>query len=208
MNSANVTCTDVQTGSPSDSLAIATTRNWIEQFVIAHDLCPFARKVFDEGGVACIVSRGDDTEAHLRQLANSLLAMDDDSYDESGHISDRSEGSQTSFYIYPDAYADFEHYLALVEAAEILIEDMGYTDNYQLASFHPQYRFDDSEAEDAANYTNRSPFPMLHILRQRDVSLATEHHPDIESVPQHNIRKLRSIGLATLQDAFNSLKRD
>jgi hypothetical protein len=184
-----------------DSRVIARTQNWIEQFVIAHNLCPFASKVFDEGKVAYIVCHDDNTELHLRQLAGTLLAMDQ----EPGSGSEHSSDTQTCFYIYPDAYADFEHYLALVEAAEILIEDMGYTDSYQLASFHPQYLFDDADLDDAANYTNRSPFPMLHILRQQDITLATEHHPDIESVPQRNIKLLRSIGLARLQDALNRL---
>jgi len=187
-----------------DSQVITRTQNWIEQFVIANNLCPFARKVFDEGRVAYIVSRDDNTELHLRQLAATLLAMDQ----EPGSEPDQSRHTQTCFYIYPDAYSDFEHYLALVEAAETLIEDMGYTDNYQLASFHPEYLFDGADVDDAANYTNRSPFPMLHILRQQDITLASEHHPDIESVPQHNIALLRSIGLARLQDALGRLMKE
>jgi len=187
-----------------DSQVITRTQNWIEQFVIANNLCPFARKVFDEGRVAYIVSRDDNTELHLRQLAATLLAMDQ----EPGSEPDQGRDTQTCFYIFPDAYSDFEHYLALVEAAETLIEDMGYTDNYQLASFHPEYIFDGADIDDAANYTNRSPFPMLHILRQQDITLASEHHPDIESVPQHNIALLRSIGLARLQDALDRLMKE
>ena len=194
----------MQTDSSAiDSQVVASTQDWIEQFVIAHDLCPFARKVFDEGRIAYIVAHDDNTELHLRQLAGTLLAMEQ----EPGNDPDVSTDTQTCFCIYPDAYADFEHYLALVEAAETLIEDMGYTDNYQLASFHPQYRFDEADENDAANYTNRSPFPMLHILRQRDITLASEHYPDIEAVPQRNIELLRSIGLARLRDKLNRLMK-
>lgn len=187
-----------------DSQIIARTQNWIEQFVIAHDLCPFAKRVLDEGKVEYIVCHDDNTELHLRQLADTLLAMDQEPANEA----DQSTDTQTCFCIYPDAYSDFEHYLALVEAAETLIGDMGYTDSYQLASFHPEYLFDGAELDDAANYSNRSPFPMLHILRQQDITLASEHHPDIESVPQHNIALLRSIGLARLQDALDRLMKE
>ncbi len=113
---------------------------------------------------------------------------------------DEGEDIETTFIILPDNFGDFSAYLDLVEVAEKLIEKEDYEGVYQLASFHPQYCFAGESPEDAANYTNRSPYPMLHILREDSITNALENFPDPESIPEKNIAFARNKGLAYMQE--------
>ena len=116
------------------------------------------------------------------------------------HYLDKDEDIETSFIILPNNFADFTTYLNLVDMAEQLITKKNYEGVYQLASFHPQYCFAGEDKNDAANYTNRSPYPMLHILREDSISKALENFPDPESIPEKNIAFARSKGLAYMQE--------
>ncbi len=90
--------------------------------------------------------------------------------------------------------------------AEALLADQGYEGTYQLASFHPEYRFADAEPEDPANFTNRSPFPMLHLLREAGLEQALSHYPDPEAIPERNIAALREVGHEALAQALARLR--
>ena len=116
------------------------------------------------------------------------------------HYLDKDEDIETSFIILPNNFADFTTYLNLVDMAEQLITKKNYEGVYQLASFHPQYCFAGEDKNDAANYTNRSPYPMLHILREDSITKALENFPDPESIPEKNIAFARSKGLAYMQE--------
>ena len=112
---------------------------------------------------------------------------------------DRTEGIETSLLIFPNHFADFEDYLDLVELAENLSIEQGYEGVYQIASFHPDYCFAGADADDPANYTNRSLYPMLHLLREDSISKALDHYIDPEGIPERNIAFAQEKGLRHMQ---------
>lgn len=108
---------------------------------------------------------------------------------------DGNEATETVFIIFPDHFADFTAYLAMATIAERFLAKKKYEGIYQLASFHPQYLFAGSSPDDAANYTNRSPYPMLQILRETSISKALKHYANPENIPETNIDFARQKGL-------------
>jgi uncharacterized protein len=106
---------------------------------------------------------------------------------------------ETMFLLLPQNFDRFADYLKLVQAAEVLLKKSGYEGIYQVASFHPAYLFAGSSMNDAANYTNRSPYPMLHILREESVSRAIDSYPDTHKIPGKNTAFAREKGLAYMQ---------
>jgi len=162
---------------------IEQTKKWIHEVVIGCNFCPFAAKVMKQEAVFYAVEEGTDTAVCLDRFLNEVQRLDDNAVVE------------TSFIIFSGAFVDFEDYLDLVETAEELLIEKGYEGIYQLASFHPLYQFADASPKDAANYTNRSPYPMLHLLRETAIDTALEHYADPESIPENNINFARQKGL-------------
>ena len=115
---------------------------------------------------------------------------------------DAEPAIETTLMILPDGMSDFEDYLDLLNVAEALLEAEGYAGIYQLASFHPEYVFAGAPAEDPANYTNRSPWPMWHLLRETSVEAAVAAYPDPESIPERNVDALREAGHAVLAEEW------
>lgn len=107
---------------------------------------------------------------------------------------------ETTLLIYPHAFSLFDDYLDFLELAETLMCEQGYEGIYQLASFHPDYCFEGSYINDPANYTNRSPYPMLHLIRETSLEQAINCYPDPDNIPQRNIELTRSLGLTKLQN--------
>ncbi len=168
---------------------IARTRCWLEQVVIAHNLCPFARQPFEADRVRYVVSPARRPEDLLAELGDELNRLRDTP----------PAQLETTLLIHPDALHDFLDYNDFLDIAEALIDELGYADIFQIASFHPDYRFADTQPEDAENYTNRSPYPMLHLIRQDSLSAALEHYPDPDAIPQRNIEKLQTLGAGHMQ---------
>jgi hypothetical protein len=106
---------------------------------------------------------------------------------------------QTTILVFPSGFDNFEEYLDMLGLANLLIFQGGYGGIYQLASFHPNYCFDGEAENDPANYTNRSPYPLLHILRESSVEAALKLYPQPERIPEHNIAKARKLGAEFLQ---------
>ena len=106
-----------------------------------------------------------------------------------------NENIETTFIIFSEGFVDFLQYLDLVDKGERLLTKENYDGVYQLASFHPQYLFAGSNENDAANYTNRSPYPMLHILREDSITKALENFDDPDSIPEKNIDFAKTKGL-------------
>ena len=182
---------------PKDKqIVIRQTKDWIESIVIDLNLCPFASNPFQENNIEYTVNFGASTEQHLHQLADCFSELD------------ATADIETSLLIYPDTYPLFDTYLDLLDLANHLLEDRGYEGTYQIASFHPNYRFEDSSEDDASNFSNRSPYPMLHILRESSLEKAIDSHPNIEQVPEKNIKKLRDIGYQKLSQKLNTILRE
>lgn len=161
---------------------IQQTKTWVEDVVIGLNLCPFAAQPFHDDRIEYIVITGDSTEQHLQHLADYFVTLD------------TSADIETSLLIYPDSYQIFDDYLDFLYLANRLLEELNYAGIYQQASFHPRYLFEGSTEDDASNFSNRSPYPMLHLIRERSLEKAIAHYPDIEQIPENNIKKLRQIG--------------
>lgn len=166
---------------------ITQTRHWIERVVIAHNFCPFAQSAFQQDSIAYHVFTSVDIE---RNLLSCIEACE--------HL-DMNPAIETSLLIYTKTLQDFDEFLDFAALAEQLIREQQYEGIYQLATFHPDYCFAGNQTMDAANYTNRSPFPMLHLLREQSVSLAADHYADINSIPERNIKTARDLGLEKMQ---------
>lgn len=166
---------------------IACTELWLSSVIIKHTLCPFAKREFDAGTIAYHVIDTLDLREQLHRLIEHCAALDKDT------------DIETALLIFDGALSDFEDYLDFFSVAEDLLKAQGYEGVYQLASFHPDYCFAGAPAQDAANYTNRSPYPMVHILREASVEPAVRAHPNAAGIPARNIRHMQDMGLDAAQ---------
>ena len=173
---------------PDPDRVVDETRAWIEQVVIGLELCPFAAEPLRAGLVRFAVSDATTPEVLGQGLAEELQRLD----------REPPETVETTLLIHPRALLDFGEYNRFLAAVDWLIEKLGLTGTLQVASFHPDYRFAGEPADDVANATNRSPFPMLHLLREESVARATASHPDPKGIPARNARRLRELGQAGL----------
>lgn len=172
---------------PRDAPYIAATRCWIETVVIGENFCPFARQVMAQDAIGYVVCHDAGTEAILQALMAEVRRLDG------------RPAIETSLVILSRGGQDFDAYLDLLALAEQLLVAQGYAGVYQLASFHPDYRFEDSQTLDAADYTNRSPWPMLHLLREAGLERALASCPKPESIPQRNVEHARARGVVALR---------
>jgi hypothetical protein len=171
------------------SAAIEATRAWVETVVVGLGLCPFAGDVLAAGRVRFALSGANDPEALIADLDAELAHL----------LRTPIAELDTTLLVHPNALLDFADYNAFLDPAEALLRERGCEGVVQLASFHPDYVFADAPRDDPANWTNRSPHPMLHLLREQSVAEAISGYPDIEAVPARNVEKLRRMGSAELR---------
>ncbi len=171
-------------------------RAWLDHFVVGLNLCPFAGPVV--ASEALRISICDSKK--LQQVAEAFMA-------ELDLIQQSSESDiATTLLVLPNALNDFEEYLSFIENAEALIDQMGLTGVIQLASFHPDYQFEAEPAESASHFTNRSPYPIIHFLREEMMERVLENVPHPEQIPQRNIQKLEAMGRGAVEQLLQSLK--
>jgi hypothetical protein len=163
---------------------IAATKEWLEKAVIGLNLCPFARAVYVNDQIRYAVSDASAPEALLADLLRELRALE----------AADPKAVDTTLLIHPDALTDFLDYNDFLGAAEAAVADLGLEGVLQVASFHPQYQFAGTAPEDIENYTNRSPYPMLHLLREESVERAVAAFPDAAEIYEKNIATLRLLG--------------
>ena len=163
---------------------IAATRRWLERSVIGLNLCPFAEGVYRGGRVRMRVSDSRSASGLLAELRSELTGL---------HAADPGQ-CETTLLIHPWVLADFVEYNDFLEVCEAAIVELGLEGELQVASFHPRYQFEGTESEDIENYTNRSPYPMLHLLREASIERAIAAVPDIDEIYRRNIRTLRGLG--------------
>ena len=163
---------------------INITKSWIEKIVIGLNFCPFAAQPFKSNSIHYEVVVESNLNTVLGEFSKVCTQLNDD------------ESIETSLIILPEHFDDFEQYLDLVDLCEqlLIMEDLNGV--FQVASFHPQYLFAGSEESDPSNYTNRSPFPMIHILREDSLTTAIDKHIDVDSIPENNIKNAHYLGLA------------
>ncbi|MBX3635473.1 MAG: DUF1415 domain-containing protein [Rubrivivax sp.] len=165
---------------------IVATQRWLERAVIGLNLCPFAKAVHVKGRIRWVLSDATDTEALLTQLAQELqfLAAADPAQVE------------TTLIVHPQVLADFADYNDFLDLADAAIAALGLEGTLQVASFHPDYRFAGTEADDITNATNRSPHPTLHLLREDSITQAVADTPDADQIVERNLATLRRLGAA------------
>jgi hypothetical protein len=167
--------------SPDAARVVAETREWIEKVVVGLELCPFAAQPLREGRVRIQVSEATTPEDLASDLASELARLEREPAAE----------LETTLLVHPRVLLAFEDYNRFLDVADMLLEELGLVGAIQIASFHPGYRFAGAPPDDPANATNRSPHPMLHLLREESVADAVRSHPDPLGIPRRNAEKLR-----------------
>jgi len=169
---------------------LARTRRWLERAVIGLNLCPFAKAVYVKDQIRWVVSPAETPEALLAELIAELqtLAAADPAVD--------PKVVDTTLLIHPTVLTDFLDYNEFLAVADAALEDLGLSGVLQIASFHPQYRFAGTAPDAIENCTNRSPYPLLHLLREASVERAVAAFPDAAEIFERNIDTLRRLGHA------------
>ncbi len=178
----------------NNSAVVSQTKRWIEAVIIDLNFCPFAKKVFDQQTLFYKVVESEKTEEGLSIVIDECLRLDS------------NKEIETTLIIYPDMLEDFNDYLDFLELANQLLETQNYAGIYQLASFHPNYCFDGVAMEAAENYTNRSPYPMLHLIRESRLEGALETYPDPEQIPLRNIERAKKEGAGFFKQILKQIK--
>ena len=175
---------------------IDATLKWVDDIVIKHNFCPFARYVRTPNQIRCKVIAGD-----AGDVIQSL-------YDELRHLEENDSTATTLIALTNPALADFDEYLDVLAIGDNMLHDWGYSGTYQLASFHPDYVFDGSDANDAENYTNRSPYPLLHLIREADITRYMKNEEDAQKIFSQNIEKAQALGCPYFENALEVMKKD
>jgi hypothetical protein len=178
--------------------AIELTKRWIAEFVIGLNLCPFARRVFDADRIRYVVSNatcGEELGFELKEEIRSLVNTP------------RAEIETTLVILTHlfSAFLDFNDYL---ETANRILITEGFEGTIQIASFHPRYQFAGTDAEDVENFTNRSPFPMIHLLREASISEVANDTAFLDGIPTRNIELLRRIGRVEMDRRLRGMTQD
>ena len=164
---------------------VAITRRWLERAVIGLNLCPFAKAVVAKKQVRFVLSDATTPEALLAELGEELLRLRDTP----------AEQIDTTLLIHSQVLGDFLDYNDFLDDADALVEALALDGVLQVASFHPDYQFAGSAPDDVENFTNRAPYPILHLLREDSVARAVAAFPDPDAIVERNIETLRGIGV-------------
>lgn len=173
--------------------AVAATRRWLERFVIGLGLCPFAAAPYRLDRIAysvCEESSLDAIYVSFLQTLEALIAAD-------------PQEQETALLILTRGLSRFDDYLDGLATMEQAVEDAGLNGVIQVASFHPDYCFEGELPDDPANFSNRSPFPMFHLIREDALAAALESYPEPEAIPERNIRRLRELGVRGIRELLD-----
>ena len=169
---------------PDDATVIARTRAWVDHAVIGLNLCPFAKAPQVKGLVRYVVSHATDPAGLLADLIAELERLAESS----------AEKIETTLLIHPGVLTDFADYNDFIEVAEDTVAELDLEGVLQVASFHPQYQFADTDVDDVTNASNRSPWPTLHLIREDSIDRAVEAFPEAESIYEVNMATLEKLG--------------
>ena len=176
----------------ADEPALSATRAWVDQAVIGLNLCPFAKAPQVKGQVRYVLSQASDTAALLADVVAELQRLS----------AARPDELETTLLVHPGVLADFSDFNDFLDEADAALGRLALDGVLQIASFHPQYRFADTAADDVTNATNRSPYPTLHLLREASIDRAVQAFPEAEAIFEQNIDMLRTLRA----DGWNALQ--
>ena len=170
----------------TEEQVLAKTRHWLEAAVIGLNLCPFAKAVYVKNQVRLVVSKARHADDLLEELDRELDLL----------VATPASEIDTTLLIHPTLFEDFLDFNDFLEVAEGVVDEHELEGVVQLASFHPQFQFDDAEPDDISNFTNRAPFSILHLLREESVERAVEAFPQADAIFEANIATLEKLGHA------------
>ena len=165
-----------------DETIILAVRQWVDTLVVGMNLCPFAKRELVKGRVRFVVTHATTEEQLLTVLKAELEVLNLDTEIE------------TTLLIHPDVLQDFYDFNDFLNFTDRLLVEMDLEGVYQIASFHPDYQFGGTEPEDAENYTNRSPYPVLHLIREESLERAIASYLDVDQIPERNIALMNELG--------------
>ena len=168
-----------------DESVIAATREWLEKAVIGLNLCPFAKAVYVKNQVRIVVSHAKHLDGWLEDLDRELDFL----------AAANPEEVDTTLLIHPTLLPDFLDFNDFLQLADAAVEEHELEGVIQVASFHPQFQFEGTEPDDMSNFTNRAPFPTLHLLREASIERAVAAFPEAETIFERNIETLEKLGL-------------
>jgi hypothetical protein len=178
------------------SVIISTTQTWLEKAVIGLNLCPFAKAVHVKHQIRYVVS-GAECELELHSdLMRELKFL---------HEADPNK-VETTLLIHPNVLTDFLEYNAFLAVVDTVLDELNLNGIMQIASFHPAYQFADTMPDDIENFTNRSPYPMLHILREASITRAVDAFPDTDDIYLNNIKTMENLGITGWHALFSKGK--
>lgn len=163
---------------------IAATRNWVEKAVIGLNLCPFAKAVYVKNQVRIVVSEARHLDAFLEELDSELDLL---------AAADPSE-IDTTLLVHPTLLPDFLEFNDFMQLVEAAVTEHDLEGVIQIASFHPSFQFADTEPDDISNYTNRAPYPTIHLIREASIAHAVETIPNTDSIYERNIETMKALG--------------
>lgn len=176
----------------SDELVIAQTMKWVKNFIVALNICPFAKREVERDSIRLVVLRSKKTEVALEELMSEIQWLDE------------HPETETTLLVFPSLFKDFYRYLDFVDLAENLMIEQECEGVYQLATFHPDYCFSGTDGDEASNYTNRSPYPMLHLLREASLDKAIKFYGDTTQIPEKNVEVMDVMGQKKLESLLAS----
>ena len=173
---------------------IEQTKQWLSQVIIGLNFCPFAKKEFVNQTIHYHLSE----KAQLKPALVEFLAQ--------CHYLNDNPDIETSLLIYSDGFRDFNRFLDLVDDSNDLIVEHGFEGVFQIATFHPEYCFADADYDDASNYTNRSPYPTLHLIREQSMERVLSVYKNPEAIPDNNIALAEKMGADYFQTLLKKIK--
>jgi hypothetical protein len=180
----------------SDDQATRWTREWVNKVVVGLNFCPFAAREVTAESIRYSVCRVVDLRGALEQFAEEVQYLD------------AHRRVEMTLLVFPDRYDDFDDFLDLIELTDQLIDDMGWRGTYQLAHFHPAYVFEGEDPDASSNYTNRSPLPVLHLLRESSVARAVATSVSTADIPANNAEVTAKLGVDALAALVASCRSD
>ena len=172
---------------------IRVVRQWVEDVVVELNLCPFAKRELIADRVRFVVTDATSEDELLETLAFELEFLGS------------TPSIETTLVIHPHVLGDFSLYNQFLDNADRLLVALKLEGVFQVASFHPDYQFADTKADDAENYTNRSPCPILHLLREESLERVIASTPDIDQIPKRNIETMNRLGTESLRSMLRRI---
>ena len=178
--------------SSHDEVIVKSVIHWFEKSVLGLNLCPFARRPYESDHIEFCLSKANDDEGCLSDVYLNLVKLD------------KHSEIETLVIICGSHLAHFEDYNQFLDLLDPLLDQEGWTGIYQIASFHPDYYFNDCAMDARENWTNRSPYPLIHLIRESSISAAIKSHPDIDSIPDKNIQTMKELTPSQMSTIFGA----